>query len=290
VEIEMKLDERAAIANRPVRAGGRGGRKVAETGSAASAFTRHRIPVIDRMVDVLFALEQRAEGASIRDLVEYLKLPRTSLYRILNTLQFHEIVRRTSDSAYRLGPRLVALAARAVDDNDLAAIAAPHLRRLSAETGEGCKLSIVDGDGILVVAAADGKRDYALTVSAGQRLPLHAGAASKVLMAHLSGKELVERLARPLPRYTAKTLIDKRRLMAELTKVRRQGWAQDKGEFLPSIQAFGAPIPDANGKVVAAVSVPFLTGATSAQMEIVRVATVAAAKAIAAVLRRPGRL
>ena len=92
MEIEMKLDERAAIANRPARRGGRSGRKVVEAGSAASAFTRHRIPVIDRMVDVLFTLEQRAEGASIRDLVEYLKLPRTSLYRILNTLQFHEIV------------------------------------------------------------------------------------------------------------------------------------------------------------------------------------------------------
>ena len=249
---------------------------------ASGALARHRIPVIDRMVDVLFLLEQRAVGASIRDLVEALRLPRTSVYRILNTLQFHEIVRRSPDGTYRLGPRLLGLAARAVHDIDLPSIAMPHLQRLASDTGEGCKVSVVDGDGILVVAAVDGKREYALTVAPGQRLPLHAGAAGKVLMAYLPKDQLSRALSAPLARYSSKTFVDQRRLAAELAKIRRMGWAADRGEYSPSIHAFAAPIADRSGKVVAAVSVPFLAGAKPAHATEVRAAVIASAKAIAA--------
>lgn len=249
------------------------------------ALARHRIPVIDRMVDVLFLLEKRPNGATIRDLVDQLRLPRTTVYRILNTLQFHEIVRRSADGSYRLGSRLLALAARAVNeskDYDLAAISLPHLRRLVAETGEGCKVSVIDGNEVLVIAAVDGQKEYALTVVPGQRLPIHAGAASKVLLAALSKHELAERLQASLVRYTGRTQTDGKKLAAELAKIRRQGWAQDKGEYAPSIHAFAAPIPDRDGNTIAALSVPFLAGASNAHMEKIRVAVIAVAGAIAA--------
>ena len=159
------------------------------------------------------------------------------------------------------------------------------LRRFANETGDACKLSIVDGDEVLVIAAADGKREYALSVSLGQRLPLHAGAASKVLMAHLPQAELERRLKASLPRFTPKTLVDRASLSAELAKVRRQGWAHDKGEYMLSVQAFGAPVADSSGRVVAALSTPFLSGAKPERVEAARLAVLAAAKAIAAELQ-----
>ncbi len=253
------------------------------------ALARHRIPVIDRMMEVLFLLERRANGASIRDLVDQLGLPRTTVYRILNTLQFHDVVRRSASGAYRLGPRLLALAARSVNEGqeyDLAAISLPHLEKLAAETGEGCKVSVMDGAEILVIAAVDGKREYALTVVPGQRLPVHAGAASKVLLANLEKSELRERLTGALVRYTDKTQTNAAKLAAELARIRRQGYAQDKGEYAPSIHAFAAPIPDRNGKIIGALSVPFLAGASPAHMEKIRVAAIAVAGAIAADLPR----
>ena len=167
-----------------------------------SAGPSHHVPVIDRMMEMLFVLEQRPDGATIRDLVEALGVPRTTVYRILNTLERHDVVRRSGEGRYRLGPRLLRLAARSIGDSssyDLAAIAAPFLKSLSAETGEGSKISVVDGEGLLVVAAASGAREYALTVIPGQRLPLHAGAAGKTLLAHLPKDELDRRLSRELP-------------------------------------------------------------------------------------------
>src|SRR5690242_5498986 len=66
-------------------------------GTEPSALEKHRIPAIDRMMDVLGHLERRPEGSTIRDLVEMLGLPRTTVYRVLNSLQSHEMVRRSAD-------------------------------------------------------------------------------------------------------------------------------------------------------------------------------------------------
>jgi len=256
---------------------------------ATSAIERHRIPVIDRMMDVLALLERRPAGATIREMVEALGLPRTTVYRILNTLQHHDMVRRSDDGSLRLGPRLLALAARTIGnahDYDLASLSMPHLQGLSEQTGEGSKVSVLDGDGVLVVAAVQGGRDYALTVVPGQRLPLHAGAASKVLLAHLPKPQLQGLLGAPLAGYTGRTIRDPHRLAAELARIRRQGFAHDKGEYAPSIHAFAAPIPDRTGKVIAALSVPYLAGADKAHMEKIRVSVIAVAGAIAADLPR----
>jgi DNA-binding IclR family transcriptional regulator len=253
--------------------------------ASTSALDRHRIPVIDRMMDVLALLERRPSGATIREIVDALNLPRTTVYRILNTLQHHDVVRRSDDGNLRLGPRLLTLAARALgntEDYDLASLSMPHLQALSELTGEGSKVSVIDGEGVLVIAAVQGSRDYALTVVPGQRLPLHAGAASKVLLAFRPKSDLQGLLAGPLAGYTSRTIRDPHRLSAELAKIRRQGFAQDKGEYAPSINAFAAPIPDRGGKVIAALSVPYLAGADKAHTEKIRAAVISVAGAIAA--------
>lgn len=244
---------------------------------------KHTVPVIDRMMDMLAQLERRPNGATIRELTAQLSLPRTTVYRILNTLQQHDMVRRDDAGAYHLGRRLLALAAHViagVSDIDFAGIAQPFLDKLAADLGEGTKLSVIDHEGVLVIAVSQGRREYALTVAPGQRMPIHAGAASKILLAHLSADELAIWLAKPLVAYTAKSITDPKKLTAELARIKRVGWAQDRGENAPSIHAFAAPVFDRSGRMVAAISVPFLAGAEPARMEEIRVAAVDTARAI----------
>jgi DNA-binding IclR family transcriptional regulator len=254
---------------------------------AADAAARHRVPVIDRMMDVLDQLERRESGASIRDLVAQLSLPRTTIYRILNTLQMHDMVRRDEGGTYQLGRRLLSLAAHVaagVGEADFLALAQPRIERLAADLGEGCKLSVLDRDGVLVIAAANGRREYALSVTPGQRQPPHAGAASKLLLAWLDEAELAPWLDQPLVAYTSRTLTDPRRLRSELTRIRRLGWAQDKGELAPSIHAFAAPVVDRAGTLVAAISVPYLAGQEASRMEEIRLAVIAAARDLTAAM------
>ena len=103
-----------------------------------------------------------------------------------------------------------------------------------------------------------------------------------MLLAHLPRHELHRLIGDQLVRYTGKTIADSKRLLVELARIRRQGWAQDKGEYAPSIHALAAPIPDRSGRVIAALSVPFLAGAPAAHMEKIRVSVIAVAGAIAA--------
>jgi DNA-binding IclR family transcriptional regulator len=250
---------------------------------AEDASTRHTIPVIDRMMDVLGAIEHSPSGLTIREITEGLGLPRTSIYRILNTLQQHEMVRRDDRGAYHLGRRLLGLAAQvAAHDGrvDVAAIGQPFMDRLAADLGEGVKLSVLDTDGVLVLAAAQGRREYALTVTPGQRAAIHAGASSKLLLAHLPPEEQAAWLARPLAAHTPRTIVDPARLRVELARIVRQGWAQDRGETAPSILAFAAPVRAPDGRVLAALSVPFLAGTDAERMERIRRAAIATARAI----------
>lgn len=260
--------------------------------ATADAASKHRIPVIDRMMDVLVQLERREAGATIRDLVSALKLPRTTIYRILNTLQLHDMVHRSDSGAYQLGSRLLTLAAHVAtgaSDVDLVAISQPLLDRLSAQIEEGTKLSVLDKDGTLVLAAASGRREYALSVTPGQRLLAHAGAAGKLLLAYLPDDERRNWLAGPLTALTSRTLTDPKKLSAELTRIRKQGWAFDKGEGVPSVQAYAAPVFDSREQMVAAVSIPFLAGTEPARMEDIRLAVIKAAAEISDAIPGPIR-
>lgn len=250
---------------------------------------REGAPVIDRMSDLLEMLERRPSGLSIRELTQSLLLPRSTVYRCLNTLESHGIVRRGGTGVYRLGPRLVALAAKVAgvpEEQRLAAFAQPHLHRLAAATGEGCKLSVLAGDRALVVAVGHGGSGDGVAVSVvpGRTFPIHVGAASKLLMAHLPPEVTEELLRTTLPRLTRTTVTDPKWLMAELGEIRRRGYALDRGEYVGSVHALATPVRDGAGRVIAALSIPFLADADARRRVVLRSALRKEAELLSAAL------
>ncbi|TCR87838.1 IclR family transcriptional regulator [Rhizobium sp. BK376] len=246
------------------------------------ASQKYRIPVIEQMVEVFALLERTPEGATIRDVVKAVKLSRTTVYRMLNTLSAYDFVHRSPAGSYTLGRRLLTLAAHVapnVASYDLLAIAQPHLNRISELTGEGSKLTVPSGDNILVVAAAQGHGQYALTAAAGQRLPFHAGAAGKVLLA-FSAQEDIDRRLTKLERFTSQTISDPDRMLEELEHIRATGWARDMGEQMSGVHAIAAPVRDYENTVIAAVSVPFVAGVDEKRIEEIRRAVLSTAEAI----------
>jgi DNA-binding IclR family transcriptional regulator len=248
---------------------------------------RNGVPILERTIDLLAALERSEEGESIRALTTRLSLPRSTVYRILNTLEAHDFVRRDGGGTYRLGTRLLALARRVASPGgsyDLPALAAPFMQRLVEATGEPCKISVADGDMALVVAAMLGTHEYSPAPVVGTRYPLHAGAASKVIMAHLPEADLERLLAAPLTRYTPHTVTDPAALRTQLRQIRRQGFARDSGEHNASVHAVAAAILEPSGRFAGALSIPFLAGRDEATHRRLRDAVVAAAAEISAAL------
>jgi DNA-binding IclR family transcriptional regulator len=244
----------------------------------------HRVPVIERMMDVLDQLERARGQPTVKDLATSCGVPRSTVYRILNTLEAHRmVVRGDNKGGYQLGSRLLALAAHVPHGTEwrrLAEFAQPWLERLAAETGETAKLSVLEDMAALCVAVAPGPSTIALAALVGGRYPLHAGAASKVLLAAMVRPACEAFLATTLPRYTARTITDTRALGRELARVRRLGWAEDTGEHNLSVHAIAAPVRDGQGGVVAALSLAYLADRPAAVREAFRDAVCRTAAAI----------
>jgi DNA-binding IclR family transcriptional regulator len=240
----------------------------------------HRIPVIDRMMDVLELLARSPGRPTVRDLAISSSVPRTTIYRILNTLEAHGmVVRSAGEGGYQLGSRLLALSARVPNGGDwqrLVEIAQPWLQRVAAETGETTKLSVLDGDAALCVGVAQGHCHDALAALLGARYPLHAGAASKVLLAAVEKSAREGHLAGNMASFTPRTVTDPRILRSQLSRILRQGWAEDTGEHSPHIRAVAAPVRRASG----ALSIAYLTTRSTAQRLAYRNAVVRAAAEI----------
>nr|WP_165816165.1 helix-turn-helix domain-containing protein [Mesorhizobium ephedrae] len=133
---------------------------------------------------VLMALEVVPDGASVASLARALSLSRTTVYRMLNTLEEHGMVaRRHGDAAYCLGPTLIRLARRVPVAPDLATTLRPFVESLATRLGQTAKASVREGDEAVVIAVALGAGAFSISAQVGRRFPLHAGAASKVLLA-----------------------------------------------------------------------------------------------------------
>jgi DNA-binding IclR family transcriptional regulator len=201
---------------------------------------RSSVGVLDKAVGVLDCL--RPGPASLAELVTRTGLSRATAYRLAVALEVHGLVERDGDGRFGLGPHLYDLAAAGGVDPLLRA-AADVLERLSASTNESAQLYRRVGEFRRCVAAAERSSGLRDTVPVGADLPMTAGSAAQVLLAWESAADVssIAKQAKFSP--------------AGLSAVRRRGWAASVGEREAGVASVSAPVFDATGGVVAAVSV-----------------------------------
>jgi DNA-binding IclR family transcriptional regulator len=195
--------------------------------------------VLDKAVGVLRVAA--AEPCGLAELCERTGLPRATAHRLAVGLEVHGLLHRGSDGKWRPGPALAELAAGGVDP--LLEAAASVLPRLRDITGESVQLYRRDGTQRVCVAAAEPASGLRDTVPVGSRLPMTAGSGAKVLAAW--AEPAVQRTLLTDARFNERALVD----------VRRRGWAQSVAERESGVASVSAPVRDAGGHVVAAVSV-----------------------------------
>ncbi|MFE0177380.1 IclR family transcriptional regulator [Streptomyces sp. NPDC059002] len=199
--------------------------------------------VAGRIFSVLDAFAEGPDSLRLTDIAHRTGLPLPTALRRVRELVAWGGLERASDGSYRLGTRLRALGAAAPCPRSLLTAALPALRLLSTRTGGHADLA-VESDGA------------ALFLVSGERLPLHATAAGKILLA----AGLAElRGGGPLTRHTPHTVTSPARLMTGLAEVRARGIAAAHEEYRLGELAYAAPVLH-TGRTLAAVTVTARTG------------------------------
>lgn len=216
---------------------------------------KYRVQILARAFEVLFAFSPDTPTATLDELAERLVLNKTSLVRILRTLEVEGFVLR-EDDRYRLGPQVVGLASRYLSTLSFVKVAQKPMEGLARACGQTVSLAVLDGADVVYVAIEHAQRELGIQGEIGGRHPVHATALGKVLLAGLDPADAEARLrSRPLERLTHRTLVDPDDVMRVVERVRHDGFAIDDEERGIGIRCIGAPIHDHRGRVVAAMSV-----------------------------------
>jgi DNA-binding IclR family transcriptional regulator len=218
------------------------------------------IQTIERVAGILDVLAQYPGGISLGELSEKVQLPKGTTHRILSSLSYFGFVRQEATTKnYSLGFKLVELGNRLLNQLDLREEARPFLIELAQRVKETVHLVILDQQEIVYIdklEAVDHDIGFRMTSRVGLRIPAHACASGKVLLAHLSEQELEQFLAaKDLKKITENTISEPKMLKEELSKIRAQGFAYDEQEREKGIRCVAAPIRNESGEVVASISI-----------------------------------
>jgi DNA-binding IclR family transcriptional regulator len=208
----------------------------------------------ERVVAVLDLLGSAPQGLRVSEVARELHVHRSTASRLLGTLAASRIVERDERTArYRLGARIVGLAASAVARLPVVSQARPELEQLSAVSSETANLSILDGTHVVYIDQVTPAQTVVMASWVGRRSPAHASSSGKAMLA-FGDTALRERVLRGrLEAITPRTVTDRAALRAVLEETRRRGWVSSSGELEEGLVTIAAPVV-VEGHAVAAVS------------------------------------
>lgn len=219
---------------------------------------------VRRILAVLLTFEQASDPLSLSEVARRADLPASTTLRLLRELCDARLVERIDGNRYHVGARLFELGMRAPIQRTLREVALPVMEDLYAATRENVHLGVLDVDSVLVIQQLTGNRSVRTPARSGARLPAHATANGKTLLAFSSPELVDEILRRGLHRITDHTICSERLLREQLQEIRERGWAMASQENSLGTLSVGAPVLGHDGYAVAAVSlvVPTSTSAS----------------------------
>ncbi|WP_301169681.1 IclR family transcriptional regulator [Brevibacillus nitrificans] len=210
----------------------------------------------DRILKILecFTLDKPEWGVS--ELSEHLQVYKSVAHRALVTLENRGFVKQNPvNQKYTLGIKLFELGMIVANQMNLRSIAKPIMEELCEQTNETVMLMIVDHLEGICIEKVESSQSVRYTSPMGKRVPLHAGATTKILMAYLPEDSIRQIIANGLQSYTKYTVCDPDELLRELAVIREQGYSISANDFSLGGMGIAVPIQDYTGNVVAGLSI-----------------------------------
>jgi len=195
---------------------------------------------IDKALELLFHLHEQAGARGVSELGRALQLPKSTAHRLLASLSRRGLVERDPLGRYRPGIALVALGLGVLEREPLVEASRAVLERTAEALGETIFLSGARAGRLYVLDKQEGTGFLRAAPRVGSEIPAHATAIGKLYLA-FAPDEL--RRADPKPhRFTRATLVDDVMLAQEIQRVRANGFAEMRDEWIQGLSGIAAPI------------------------------------------------
>jgi DNA-binding IclR family transcriptional regulator len=216
---------------------------------------KYLVPGLERGLRLLCEFSRQDKTLSAPELARRLDVPRSTVFRLLTTLERMGFVERNDGGRdYRLGMAVLRLGFEYLASLELTEIGRPLLDRLRDEISYSCNLVVRDGRSIVYVAKSVTQTAFASHVNVGTRLPAHATVLGRVLLEDLTLAELrdlyPEDHLEVFSSNTPKTVVE---LFDMVQNDKQRGYVLQEGFFETSISTIAAPVRDHSGRVVAAM-------------------------------------
>jgi DNA-binding IclR family transcriptional regulator len=205
----------------------------------------YRSSTIQRALDIL-NLFKESPGLTLAEIQKKLSANKTTVYRVLSTLEDNEYLKRDGGGKYNLGINVFILGHRISKESHLINASTPLMNDLSRTLGLTLHLGILEGANVVLIQKIDPDRPLKMVCQVGGYLPVHCTSLGKTLLAYSSKKEVQNLIdTNGLQRYTPQTICTTKSLTAELETIRERGYALDDGEHEKHIRCVAVPILNA---------------------------------------------
>jgi DNA-binding IclR family transcriptional regulator len=218
---------------------------------------KYIVPALAQGLGILSLFGGDRRVLTAPEIAKQLSLPRTKVFRLLQTLQSMDYLRCEQDKRhFSLGPALLRGGFEYLASLDMVEVAQPVLQRLRDTTGLSSHMAIRDDREIVYVLRFPARSTIASSVNVGTRFPVHATIMGRMTIFEMDDKELA-RLFRgqSLQRFTKQTPTTLKALKTLLAEDRKRGYAVSQAFFEAGVSAIAAPVRDGSGRIVAAINV-----------------------------------
>jgi len=216
---------------------------------------KYIIPNLKNACRVLKYLADTESGEVIGTITKDLKIPRTTVLRILTTLQSEELV-SLNDKKYTLGGAMVHLGINAMNSQDLQSLAQPILKELSIDAQETSHLAVPSGYNTLIQDVVDSPNPVRASSRPGAIAPLHCSSTGKVFLAYKFAEKVEEIYATtPICVLTDKTASTLEQIQKNIEETLVTGCGLDDEEYAMGVRCIAAPIYNAQNEVIAAIGI-----------------------------------
>lgn len=230
---------------------------LARDGSGGSA-----VPSVVHAFAIIDVLTSTREQLRLADIVSITGLPKTTVHRLLKTLTTLGVTHRDNEG-FSLGSTLARYGNAGVPNHsEIIGLFYSVIGRMHEELGETVQLAVLTPPDVTFVAFIDSNRSVRLATRVGRRLPAHASATGKALLAFSPEETVKNALEGPLTALTEWTITDRSVLLTQLKAARARGWASESQESAANLSCIAAPVLSSAGTAFAAITiclpVPFI--------------------------------